>query len=136
MMLDASGLQITDGLVVFRDSRGTPTTDQIKLGDANCYWANDGTSVTFVFETDGYLSYNRTSNALSGVSIPGTPSFFSFEAGAFNVQTNYISIIEIADPGVAATNAARLFTKDNGAGKTQLMVRFQSGAAIQLAIEA
>ena len=35
-----------------------------------------------------------------------------------------------------ATAAARLFTQDNGAGKTQLMVIFPTGTAIQLAIEA
>jgi hypothetical protein len=39
-----------------------------------------------------------------------------------------------APAGAAAT--ARLYTQDNGAGKTQLMVIFPTGAAIQLAIEA
>lgn len=38
-------------------------------------------------------------------------------------------------PGNAPANGYRLFAQDNGAGKTQLMVIFGSGAAVQLAIE-
>lgn len=42
---------------------------------------------------------------------------------------------EQATPGAAPTNGYRLFAQDNGAGKTQLMVIFASGAAQQIAIE-
>ena len=38
-------------------------------------------------------------------------------------------------PGAAPTNGYRLFAQDNGAGKTQLMVIFSSGAAQQIAIQ-
>jgi hypothetical protein len=49
---------------------------------------------------------------------------------------DYVSLKEIVDPGVAgAADRGRLFLKDNGSGKTQLCVRFQSGAAIVLATE-
>lgn len=41
---------------------------------------------------------------------------------------------EISDPTCAASKA-KLYIKDNGAGKTQLMVKFFNGAAIQLALE-
>lgn len=40
-----------------------------------------------------------------------------------------------ADPANPAANQARLYLKDNGAGKTQLMVRFGTGAAQILATE-
>jgi hypothetical protein len=40
-----------------------------------------------------------------------------------------------ATPGAPGTNIARLYVEDNGSGKTRLMVRFPTGAAVQLAIE-
>ena len=49
-------------------------------------------------------------------------------------HTGYAHFTEMTAPAGAA-NSARLFTQDNGGGKTQLMVIFGSGAAIQLAIE-
>lgn len=42
---------------------------------------------------------------------------------------------EIEEPEAPAANGFVLFAQDNGAGKTQLMVRFQSGASQQIAIE-
>lgn len=43
---------------------------------------------------------------------------------------------EIADPGNAAANNYVLFARDNGAGKTQICVKFPTGATIVLATEA
>lgn len=42
---------------------------------------------------------------------------------------------EIATPGVALADSARVYIKDNGSGKTQLAVRFQSGAEQIIATE-
>lgn len=42
---------------------------------------------------------------------------------------------EQAAPTAPAVNRARLWLQDNGSGKTQLMVQFNTGAAIQLAIQ-
>ena len=47
----------------------------------------------------------------------------------------YFRIAETTDPGVASTDNVRIFAKDNGSGKTQLMARFQTGAAVEIAIE-
>jgi hypothetical protein len=49
---------------------------------------------------------------------------------------SWIDIQEISEPAAAGPNQARLFTKDNGVGKTQLCVRFPSGATQVLATEA
>jgi hypothetical protein len=40
-----------------------------------------------------------------------------------------------SDPAAPAANGARLFAKDNGAGKTQLAVRFATGAVQIVATE-
>jgi pectate lyase-like protein len=50
-------------------------------------------------------------------------------AGAF------LEALEIADPAAPAANRGRLYTKDNGAGKTQLVVRFPTGAVQVIATE-
>lgn len=46
-----------------------------------------------------------------------------------------LSLQEIAAPAAPAANHVRLYAQDNGAGKTQLMALFASGAAQQVAIE-
>lgn len=49
--------------------------------------------------------------------------------GAFN-------FVELAgDPAAPAANEALLYTRDNGAGKTQLVVRFNTGAIQVIATE-
>ena len=49
--------------------------------------------------------------------------------------TGYIAGTEQTAPAAPAANGYRIFAQDNGAGKTQLMVIFASGAAQQIAIE-
>lgn len=65
-----------------------------------------------------------------------------FDAGGNNIdnvgaiyQANFHEMAEVAAPGAPAANKARIWVEDNGSGKSRLMVRFASGAAVQLAIE-
>lgn len=44
-------------------------------------------------------------------------------------------LIEMTAPAAPAANSVRIFAQDNGAGKTQLMALFATGAAQQIAIE-
>jgi len=46
-----------------------------------------------------------------------------------------VALTETSDPGVADTDGARLYARDNGSGKTQLVVVFQSGAVQVIATE-
>lgn len=46
-----------------------------------------------------------------------------------------ITLTEQTAPANPAANKVTLFAKDNGAGKTQLMAIFPTGAAVQVAIE-
>ena len=46
-----------------------------------------------------------------------------------------LEMMEMTAPSAPAANKARIYAQDNGAGKTQLMVLFPSGAAQQIAIE-
>jgi hypothetical protein len=42
--------------------------------------------------------------------------------------TKWYELTEVATPLAPSANRARLFARVNGSGKTQLCVRFQSGA--------
>lgn len=56
--------------------------------------------------------------------------------GAAGTGGAYIQFGEqSSDPGAPGANLARLFAKDNGAGKTQLVVRFPTGATQVIATE-
>lgn len=61
-----------------------------------------------------------------GTMTPG--SRLDIADGALTMQ-------EMTAPAVPAANKCVIYAEDNGAGKTRLMVRFATGAAIQLAIE-
>jgi len=42
---------------------------------------------------------------------------------------------EVTAPAAPATNNVRIYAEDDGAGKTRLMARFATGAAVQIALE-
>jgi len=54
--------------------------------------------------------------------------------GTQRVQ-NYIDVDEMTAPAAPSANVGRLFVRDNGAGKTQLCVRMNTGAIIVLGTE-
>lgn len=47
----------------------------------------------------------------------------------------YQEMSEMTAPAAPSTNSVRIYAQDNGGGKTQLMARFATGAAQQIAIE-
>jgi hypothetical protein len=51
------------------------------------------------------------------------------------VEPKFIEMEEITDPVAPAANRSRLYTRDNGAGKTQIVVRFPTGAVQVIATE-
>jgi hypothetical protein len=72
----------------------------------------------------GYANQSSTSKGVVGQSSKGYAGYFLGK-----VYTNkFHEMQEISTPNAPAANKARLFLKDNGSGKTQLCVRFHSGA--------
>jgi hypothetical protein len=96
----------------------TPTgTDDIVLGAAD-----------FV-EVRGGIIYNSASGAKIDLTT-------SCAAGAtLRRYAGYIELTEQSDAAAPEANHARLYVKDNGAGKTLLVVRFPSGAVQTIATE-
>ena len=84
--------------------------------------SSSSTAITLAAETAGTGADN--------VPVNITPS------GTEGTQfTNFVQLTEMTAPAAGAANTARIYAVDNGAGKTQLMVIFASGAAQQIAIE-
>uniref|UniRef100_A0A6M3KW31 Uncharacterized protein n=2 Tax=viral metagenome TaxID=1070528 RepID=A0A6M3KW31_9ZZZZ len=57
------------------------------------------------------------------------------KSGNLLLASGYFELPEVSAPGAGAANTARIYAQDNGAGKTQIMAQFATGAAQQIAIE-
>lgn len=74
----------------------------------------------------------RTAGTLD---IAGNATMVNAGTGFFNVAGSYLSFAERGDPSAPSSNIGLLYARDNGAGKTQLCVRFPTGAVQVLATE-
>ena len=90
----------------------------------------------------GYAAQDAASVGVRGESptgfgVYGKTTGTGF-AGYFNGKTfmsQFVEIAEMSTPAAPGGNRARLFVRDNGLGKTQLCVRFPTGAVKVLATE-
>ena len=57
------------------------------------------------------------------------------DSGGNATIAGYIQGTEISAPAAPAANSGRMYFRDNGAGKTQLVVRFPTGAVQIIATE-
>lgn len=81
----------------------------------------------------------------TGASISGGKIGFGVKAPATTLEiagaltlsgaASYLAGTEITAPAAPAADGYRVFAQDNGGGKTQLMVLFNTGAAQQIAIQ-
>lgn len=124
-----SVLLTTDGADIFAQRRTTNAQTCRIYGtytNASDYvrasLATTSTTVTLAAETAGTGADN--------VPVVLTP------AGTAQIEIgNGVQFTEMTAPSAPAANKVILFAQDNGAGKTQLMALFASGAAQQVAIE-
>ena len=74
--------------------------------------------------SQGVWGHSPAGNGVVGSTTTGYAGYFSGKV----YSTQFYELSEIGTPAAPAPNRARLFVKDNGAGKTQLCVRFNTGA--------
>lgn len=69
--------------------------------------------------------------------IPSGPVFIAetIDCNANILMDGFLEMLEMSAPAAPAANQARLYIEDNGSGKTRLMVKFNTGAAQQIAIQ-
>jgi hypothetical protein len=89
----------------------------------------------------GVANQNATSKGVWGKSAAGhgvhgesTTGWAGYFAGKV-FTTKFYELKESGTPTAPGTNKARLFIRDNGSGKTQLCVRFHTGAVKVLATQ-
>jgi hypothetical protein len=90
----------------------------------------------------GYSSHSTSSRGVWGESPAGigvygrtTTGFAGYFQGKVFTSA-FHEMIEVTTPSAPGANRARLFVRDNGAGKTQLCVRFATGSVKLIAQEA
>lgn len=111
---------------------------------AGVYIGNGGTENVHLTANQGLnLSKSHVVGWVDAFNTSAAPtSGFTWSASAVTKFYNPSSgagagleMVEMTAPAAAPANSGRLFLQDNGAGKTQLMIIFASGAAQQIAIE-
>jgi hypothetical protein len=85
----------------------------------------------------------KTYNGVAGsglasvtITLETATGVITITGGRINLGTTFLELAEqSSDPAAPGLNRGRLYTRDNGAGKTQLCVRFNTGAVQVLATE-
>src|SRR3990167_4563543 len=86
-----------------------------------------------VFDRHFQMNANGTNSLMESDLADGTLDIGA--GGAFHTAPGWMTMREITTPGNAPTNKGRILLRDNGAGKTQFCVIFQSGAVQVIATE-
>lgn len=66
---------------------------------------------------------------------PANANNILIDAQIFSMSGGWFELGEIADPAAPMANKGRLYVRDNGAGKSQVVVRFPTGAVQVIATE-
>jgi len=88
-----------------------------------------------------YFNVNNVGGTftLGSNSASGRPTAIRSTSSGIIIDTlnggGFIEMSEQTAPAAGAVNTGRLYLEDNGSGKTRLMIRFNTGAAQQIAIE-
>ena len=115
----------TDGLRV-----GPLASAQLELSISGAIF-NFASTATYNVSASSIAPYATNSKDLGNAGN----QWRSAHIGTSVVNTGYYEGTEMTAPAAPTTNKGRLYFEDNGSGKTRLMVRFATGAPVQVAIE-
>jgi hypothetical protein len=90
-----------------------------------------GVANTGIFRTGG----GNVAFSVTGVQAFAVSNTQILIAAPTNFFGNWVDMLERAEPSAPTADYARLFARDDGAGKTQLCVRFASGASQVIATQ-
>lgn len=82
-----------------------------------------------------FLTLATEGGVVCGTIVTSTSGIFRILDSAGTAGMVYETLEMAADPAAPAANAGRMYFRDNGGGKTQLCVRFNTGAVQVLATE-
>ena len=121
----AYGYSSTGGVGV----RGFSGTNSGVVGSSGSTPAGKAKTGVYGYAAQDIFSSGVIGESPAGVGVRGhtTTGYAGYFEG--RIYTNaFYEMTEISTPAAPITNRARLFVKDNGLGKTQLCVRFNTGA--------
>jgi len=123
------------GAVLAALSGGT-NSQYLGIGNTsgNALFGVNGSTASLITGSTAYDTIIRGKTGISLSGDDGSTQTLRVTAGATSI-TGYIQGTEMTAPAAGAANTGRVFFQDNGAGKTQMMVIFASGAAQQIAIQ-
>ena len=110
--------------MVFYITRGNDTVTSTDITDAG------GAGVAADNVYTGVATFNGPTTSLNSANI-----VFGNSTSDIISMIGTLKFFERSDPSAPSTNQAILYIRDNGAGKTQLCVRFATGAIQVLATE-
>lgn len=127
---------VSDNYSSFMFSGKTSTGTELTFGHIACVMTDHthgslDADLVFVLRNVNSLTRQATLKnngffGINGVIAPAT---------ALDIGAGAMTFAEMTAPGAGAVNEVRLYAVDNGAGKTQLMAIFNTGAAQQVAIQ-
>ena len=114
----------TKSTAVGWDARATTDVNNVALGEGSRSSANGSTAL------------GAESNAAHALSVALGAVAITTATSQVQVGAKHFELTELAaDAAAGAANSARLYVRDNGSGKTQLVVRFATGAVQVIATE-
>ena len=84
-------------------------------------------NVANIFNSTGDLYFNIAANETFVFRVNGLIEA-SVDDDKLDIRDNWLEMEELATAPTGTSNEAKIFAQDNGAGKTQLCVRFATGA--------
>ena len=124
------------GFITYKNPSPTPTVMDLIL--TSCVGDNDDATLDarVILQAGHYAGGVYTDARLEVVREKSTGLKYVGAYGDLFAVENKIQLTEISDPSNSFSNQAYLFVKDNGSGKTQLCVRFATGASVVIATQA
>jgi hypothetical protein len=113
------------------EAAGTGTQRATKLTGASLQF-DVGAINVFAIQSTGNIIFNNNNSRDIGVA-GGVAR--TVRVGTSIENAGYEEFTEMTAPAAPAANGVRIYAEDDGAGKTRLMARFATGAAVQIAIE-
>jgi|694.fasta_scaffold149140_2 hypothetical protein len=108
-------------------------SDASSLLDVSGTWDTTGTPTLLKANVTDTAS--NAASLLLDLQVGGTSRVAVTKGGHIVQAGSYHEMAEMTAPAAPATNGVRIYAEDNGSGKTRLMARFATGAAVQIAIE-
>lgn len=134
-----AGAAVPDATAVGRDAKANSASgNTVAVGNAATASGASGTAVgeTSTASATSTVALGQGSTAAHSGAVALGQGTATTATNQVQIGARHVELTELAaDPAAPAENGARWYVRDNGAGKTQLCVRFATGAVQVIATE-